>query len=247
MKRLVVVTGGTRGIGAAITEHFCREGHRVVAIYRENETAARELAGTLADTAGELLTHRLDLTDGDRVAEFARELLAEHGAPGVLINNAGSITRPAHWREQRVEAARRTIVDNLDVAINVIWAFALPMAESGHGGSIVNISSTFASLGEPYVLAYTAAKAGLQTLTKGLAMDLGPNGINVNTVSPAVVVTDMTTPVGAEFIEASRARTPMRTLATVDDVARCVAFLVANPAINGEEIKVDGGLNLLGP
>lgn len=244
--QFAVVTGGTRGIGAGISRYLCNSGYYVAAIYRDNHSMASVLQETLDSGEGKLTVHCVDLTDSAATFALAESLHAEYGAPTILVNNAGSIPRPSYWREQSVQAARETVRSNLDLTMNATWAF-VPLMIARGSGCIVNISSTYASLGEAYVLAYTAAKAGLHAMTKGLARDLGPVGITVNTISPAVVETEMTAGAGEAFIQQSRERTPVRRLATPEDVARCVEFLSLNPLVNGIEITLDGGLHLVGP
>jgi NAD(P)-dependent dehydrogenase (short-subunit alcohol dehydrogenase family) len=246
MKPLAVVTGGTRGIGAGISEHLYRRGYHVAAVYRADDQAAGTLAKALTTGEGEFFAYRLDMADADRVEQLAQRLNDTYGPAMLLVNNAGSISRPSYWREQSLPDAHATVQGNLGITLNAVWAFAPHMIANGTG-RIVNISSTYAELGEAHILAYSAAKAGLNAITKGLARDLGPAGITVNTVSPAVVVTAMTAAAGDEFIESSRRRTPTRTLATAADIARCVEFLVDNPIINGVDLPVDGGLHMVGP
>ena len=246
MRPVAVITGGTRGIGRAISMHLYGSGYHVVAVYRSERADADELTELLRSGPGKFEARRADLASSAETSEIATSIMRACGPPALLVNNAGAIRRPSYWREQTIDDALGTVRANLDVTMNVIWSFARAMAEAG-GGQIINISSTYGTLGEAHVLAYTAAKAGIDALTKGLARDLGPSGVTVNTISPAVVLTEMTMTANEEFIAASEARTPTRALATPADVARCVQFITSNPMINGINLIVDGGLHLTGP
>ena len=224
--RVVLVTGAGRGIGAAIADHFLAEGARVV---------RGDLAG------GEL---RLDVRDRASVAAAMQAVRDKHGGLDVLVNNAGLIcTGPAEATSG--EAWDDLVATNLTGLFNCIQA-ALPLMAGRSGASIVNIASVSAEKGGGAIgnVWYGTTKAGVVALTKGLGRELGPRGIRVNAISPAVVETDMThgllTP---ELRGKVLARIPLGRFAEKDDVARLAAFLASEDAafITGETIAVDGG------
>lgn len=224
--RVALVTGGGRGIGACIADHFLAEGARVV---------RGDIAG------GDL---KLDVRDRKSVAA-AMELLRErHGGLDVLVNNAGLIcTGPA--AETSGEEWDDLVATNLTGLFNCIQA-ALPLMAGRSGASIVNIASVSAEKGGGAIgnVWYGTTKAGVVALTKGLGRELGPAGIRINAISPAVVDTAMThdllsTGLGQKAI----ARIPLGRLAERSDVARAALFLASDEAgfITGETLAVDGG------
>jgi NAD(P)-dependent dehydrogenase (short-subunit alcohol dehydrogenase family) len=224
--RVVLVTGAGRGIGAAIADHFLAEGARVV---------RGDLAG------GDL---KLDVRDRASVAAAMESVRDKHGGLDVLVNNAGLIcTGPAE--QTPGEAWDDLVATNLTGLFNCIQA-ALPLMAGRAGASIVNIASVSAEKGGGAIgnVWYGTTKAGVVALTKGLGRELGPKGIRINAISPAVVDTAMThdmleTGLGQKAI----ARIPLGRLAERSDVARAALFLASEDAgfITGETLAVDGG------
>jgi NAD(P)-dependent dehydrogenase (short-subunit alcohol dehydrogenase family) len=224
--RVVLVTGAGRGIGAAIADHFLAEGARVV---------RGDIAG------GDL---ELDVRDRNSIAAAMESIAGKHGGLDVLVNNAGLIcTGPA---EQTSGAEwDNLLATNLTGLFNCIQA-ALPLMAGRAGASIVNIASVSAEKGGGAIgnVWYGTTKAGVVALTKGLGRELGPRGVRINAISPAVVDTAMThdlleTGLGQKAI----ARIPLGRLAERSDVAKAALFLASEDAgfITGETVAVDGG------
>ena len=224
--RVVLVTGAGRGIGAAIADHFLAEGARV---------HRGDLQG------GDL---RLDVRDRESVAAAMEAIRARHGGLDVLVNNAGLICTGAA-ADTSGEEWDNLVATNLTGLFNCIQA-AMPLMEGRAGASIVNIASVSAEKGGGAIgnVWYGTTKAGVVALTKGLGRELGPKGIRINAISPAVVDTAMThdlleTGLGQKAI----ARIPLGRLAERSDVARAALFLASEDAgfITGETVAVDGG------
>jgi NAD(P)-dependent dehydrogenase (short-subunit alcohol dehydrogenase family) len=241
--RAVLVTGGSRGIGAAAARAFARSGDRVAVHYGSRRDAAEEVVAGL-DGSGHVVVGA-DLADPDAVRAMVDEAAAGLGGLDVLVNNAGiyephPITSTSYdeWRA----AWERTLGVNLLGAVNATWCAVRHMTAAG-GGRIVNVGSRGAYRGEPEHTAYGAAKAGLTSFGQSLARELGPHGIAVMTVAPGFVETDMTVEhLAGESGEAIRAQSPLNRVATADEVAAAVHFLASPEAemSSGTVLDVNG-------
>lgn len=236
MKR-VLVTGGSRGIGAAIVKAFTEKGHRVAFIYHTNHAAATRVA---AETGA--LPLCCDVSDPNALARVWEDILtALDGAPEILINNAGiSDTRLS--RDVDDATWRRLLDTNLSSAFYLSRMAEIPMIAE-KWGRIINVGSMWGKVGASMEVAYSAAKAGLRGLTMALAKELGPSGITVNCVEPGVIHTDMNSCYDEATLAALADETPLCRLGTPEDVAAAVAFLASNEAafITGQCLGVDGG------
>jgi 3-oxoacyl-[acyl-carrier protein] reductase len=241
--KVVLVTGGSRGIGRAVAEAFAARGATVAVQFRADRRAAE---ATLAALAGDgHLAVAADVADPSQVQALVGQVVERLGRVDVLVNNAGiyeaqPVLETGYEEWQRVW--RRTLEVNLLGPANLIHAVAPHMVAAG-GGRIVNVSSRGAFRGEPTHAAYGASKAGLNSLGQSMARALGGHGIYVTTVAPGYVETDMAAP----FLEgpggdAIRAQSPLGRAATPEDVARVVVFLATPGAesTTGAVVDVNG-------
>ena len=243
MSRRVLVTGASRGIGAAVAAVFAGEGDRVAVHYgRSRAEAAEVLAGLPGE--GHLLVQG-DVTDADEVRRSVDEAAAGLGGLDVLVNNAGVfLAHPPLTTTYDVwqESWARTLATNLTGAANASFC-AVPHLVASGGGAIVNVSSRGAFRGEPDCPAYGASKAGLNALGQSLAQALAPQGITVGTVAPGFVETDMAREVldGPRGDEV-RAQSPMGRVARPEEVAAAVLWLASPGArfATGTIIDVNG-------
>jgi 3-oxoacyl-[acyl-carrier protein] reductase len=240
------VTGGSRGIGAAIARAFAAAGDRVAIHYRDAGRAAEAVRGSL-EGDGHVVV-RADLADAEAVRAMVDAAAAGLGGLDVLVNNAGIyVEHPVLEAsyEQWQAAWQATLGVNLVGAANVTWCAVRHMMAAGPGrsGRIVNVGSRGAFRGEPTHLAYGASKAGLHAFGQSLAVALAPHGITVTSVAPGYVATDMTTaelatPAG----DAIRAQSPFDRVATPEEIAAAVVYL-ASPAaewVSGAVLDLNG-------
>ncbi len=238
--RTAIVTGASRGIGAAIARALDRAGARVALVARDREA----LGAVAADLQNGPVILPVDLADPDAPARLVAEARDRVGAIDVLVNNAALAAR-APTDELDAELVDRLYAVNVRAPLLLIAALVPSMVERGRG-AIINISSGSAVVGTPRRAAYAATKGAIDAATRSLAIELGPHGIRVNSVAPGVVDTEMWARNKAipGVIEEIEAMTPLRRWATPEDIADVVAFLASDAArfVTGETVCVDGGL-----
>jgi 3-oxoacyl-[acyl-carrier protein] reductase len=241
--RVVLVTGGSRGIGRAVVELFAAGGARLVVQFRADHQAADDTVAALG--GGGHLALQADLADPEQVRWLVERVVEEFGRIDVLVNNAGiyqehPILETSYQDWQRIW--RQTIQTNLIGPANLLHA-VVPHMVAGGGGRIVNVSSRGAFRGEPDHPAYGASKAGLNSLGQSMAQALGRHGIYVTTVAPGFVETDMAAPfLDGAAGDAIRAQSPLNRAATAQEVARVVVFLASPGAeyMTGAIVDVNG-------
>lgn len=230
--RTIVITGGSRGIGAAAVRRFAAEGDRVYFLYEKEDALAQAVARETGATP-----IRCDVADETQVERAFSKI----PQVDVLINNAGIVEyNPINWTEP--ERFRRVM--DVNVTGTFLCARAvLPKMLEKHAGVILNTSSMWGLVGASCEAAYSASKAAVIGLTKALAKELGPSGIRVNAVAPGVIVTDMVKNVTPETMEELRQETPLEKLGRPEDVANALWFLASDGAafVTGEVMNVSGG------
>ena len=237
MARVAIVTGGTRGIGRAISEALKDTGYEVAATYAGNDEAAQRFKSE----AG-IPVFKFDVADFNACAEGIKAIEAELGGPvDVLVNNAG-ITRDATMHRMRADQWNDVIRTNLDSCFNMSRAVIEGMRSRGFG-RIVNISSINGQAGQIGQTNYAAAKAGMLGFTKALAQEGAARGVTVNALAPGYTETDMVRAVPANVLEQIVARIPVGRLGKPEDIARAVLFLLADEAgfITGSTLSINGG------
>ena len=241
--RIALVTGAARGIGLAVARAFAREGARVV-VADLNGDGASEAAAGIGATA---MPVTVDVADEGSVAAMVDAILASHGRVDILVNNAG-IGKNIPFLETSLSDWRRVVDVNLTGAFMVAQACAREMARSG-GGKIVNIASLSGQRGANGRAAYGSAKAGLELLTKVMAVELADLNINVNNIAPGAIETDI-----AKVMHDAATRAaygyliPMTRYGTPEEVADAAVFLCSDEAryVNGHTLNVDGGFREAG-
>ncbi|MEX5270702.1 SDR family NAD(P)-dependent oxidoreductase [Kocuria sabuli] len=239
--KLTVVTGGGRGIGAAISRRLAAEGHDVVITYRRDQSAAEDVADQVRRRGRRALVAAVEMTEPGSVAELFDRVASFGGLTG-LVNNAGAAAAVGPLETNDLESIRRDLEVNLFGVIACAQHAIGPLRRAG-GGAIVNISSVAASLGGPgtYVH-YAAAKAGVEAFTVGLAKELAAENIRVNAVAPGTVWTDFHR--DPERPAKVAPTIPMGRAGRPEEIAGAVAWLLSDDAsyTTGTTIKVAGGL-----
>lgn len=239
--KLTVVTGGGRGIGAAISRRLVAAGHDLVITYRRDRAAAEDVADQVRRSGRRALTVPVEMTDPGSVAELF-DGVASFGALTGLVNNAGAATAVGPLETNDLESIRRDLEVNLFGVIACTQQAIGPLKKAG-GGAVVNISSVAASLGGPgtYVH-YAAAKAGVEAFTVGLAKELAAENIRVNAVAPGTVWTDFHRDPDRPAKVA--ATIPMGRAGRPEEIAGAVAWLLSEDAsyTTGTTLRVTGGL-----
>ncbi|MBX6387856.1 MAG: SDR family oxidoreductase [Frankia sp.] len=246
--RVAVVTGGGSGIGRACALRLAADGAKVGVFDLDGESA-RAVADEITAAGGTAHGVGVDVTSREQINQGVGEIRGLWGPITILVNSAG---RELFKRFLDITDELWNAVHDVNLAgtFRCCQAVAPDMIEAGWG-RIVNISSSSAQGGQPFMTAYAASKGGVITFTKSLALELGPNGITVNTIPPGFIITPMTERnaakgyLGADGLDAVAARTPVRRAGQPEDIAAACSFLCSDEAgyITGQIIGVNGGRN----
>ncbi len=239
MGRVAIVTGGTRGIGRAVSTALHEAGYRVAATYAGNDEAARAFH---AETG--VSTTKFDVADFSACQAGIAKIVADLGPVEVLVNNAG-ITRDATLHRMAPEQWSAVIETNLTSCYNMCRCVIDAMRQRGFG-RIVNIASINGQSGQIGQTNYAAAKAGMQGFTRALALEGAARGITVNAIAPGYINTEMVQAVPAPVLEKIVARIPVGRLGEAAEIARGVLFLVADEAgfVTGSTLSINGGQHM---
>jgi acetoacetyl-CoA reductase len=239
MARVAVVTGGTRGIGRAISVALKNSGYKVAANYGHDDATARQFS----EESG-IPVYKFDVADFAACIEGVKTIEAQLGPVDVLVNNAG-ITRDATMHRMSFEQWNAVIQTNLASCFNMSRVVIEGMRDRQFG-RIVNIGSINGQAGQYGQVNYAAAKSGIHGFTKALAQEGAGRGITVNAVAPGYVDTEMVRAVPKDVLEKIVARIPVGRLGKAEDISRTVLFLVADDAdfITGSTLSVNGGQHM---
>lgn len=242
--RVAIVTGGTRGIGAAITDALARSGAHVAAGYSKGKDSAEACAQKLRSSGGSVSVHQGRVDDFDDCKRVVDEVLAAHGRVDFLVNNAG-ITLDKTLRRMTSDDWHNVLNVNLSGAFNMTKAVLEHMIERG-SGRIVNISSVIGETGNVGQANYAASKAGLFGFTKSLALEMANKGITANVVAPGFIGTEMVAAIPEAALQKVVDKIPTKRLGRPDEVARVVEFLLEDDSayITGAVYTVNGGLDM---
>jgi 3-oxoacyl-[acyl-carrier protein] reductase len=238
---VVVLSGGSRGLGMAIASRCLNEGY-IVATYSRSASPFVKKQMQLDPDRKNFFWSEVDATDLQGVKRFVTEVSERYGEIGALVNNAG-IGAEGIFASMRLSDIDLCVDVNLKGTLSLTWFCSRFMIQR-RGGCIINISSIAGIQGQSGVVVYSATKAGLDGMTRSLARELGPRGIRVNSVAPGYFESEMVNGLNEAAKARITRRTPLGRLATVDDIAAVVLFMISPSAsfITGQTIVVDGGL-----
>lgn len=243
MTHVTIVTGGSRGIGAATAKLLGREGHTVCVNYVSDADAANAVVAEIEAAGGRAIAVQADTSDDTAVVRMFETVDSELGQLTGLVNNAGINGRRSRVDDLGADEIRRLLDINVTGCILCAREAVKRMSTNrgGQGGAIVNVSSGSAHLGNPGIgVLYAVSKGALNSLTNGLAQEVAGEGIRVNTVAPGMTKTDMP---GADRIAENAKRIPMGRVAEPDEIAEVIAFLLSEKAsyMAGANLRVGGG------
>lgn len=240
--RVALVTGASRGIGAAIANRLAQDGFEVLGT-ATTEAGASKITSALSNIrSNKGRGYVLDLADESSVTQLFEQIAKDHDAPAVLVNNAG-ITRDNLALRMKEDEWQSVINANLTGIFRVTKSVLRGMTKARYG-RVISLTSVVGSMGNPGQSNYAAAKAGIVGFTKSLAAELGSRGITLNCVAPGFIETDMTASLSADQQSLMLSRVPLGRMGTTDEVADLVSFLASDRAgyITGETIHINGGM-----
>ncbi|MCD7803976.1 MAG: SDR family oxidoreductase [Oscillospiraceae bacterium] len=240
--KVALVTGGSRGIGAAASVELAKLGYAVAVNYRTNYEAVKSVCKEISDFGGVAEAFKADISDSDALDKMFEDIHDDLGEISVLVNNAG-VAYIGLLQDMSDEEIKNLSDVNLLGAM-LCTKRAVPDMIKRHDGVIINIASMWGEVGASCEVVYSACKAGIIGFTKALAKELGPSGIRVNCVSPGVIDTDMNSELTDETISELCEETPLLRIGKPSDVGKTIAFLASDKAgfITGQVISVNGGI-----
>jgi 3-oxoacyl-[acyl-carrier protein] reductase len=243
--KVILITGASRGIGAAAARRVARSGAAVVINYYQSRDHAAQVLDSIETTGGKGMIFQADVKQRDQVEAMAKAAREKFGAVDVVVNNAYFPFEMKPVRELSLEALETATSHELAAAYNCTQVFLPGMIEKKKG-KIIMVSTRLAQQPLPKMGAYAAAKAALENLAGTLAIELGPLGVTVNVVTPAFTLTEASTIMPEDFKERVRQTRPLRRHLYPEDIAGTIAFLSSDDAdmITGSNILVTGGSHL---
>lgn len=242
MSKTAIVTGGSRGIGAAIVEMLVKEGYNVVINYNKSEEIAKKMKEEFTSKGYTVETFKADVSKREEVKKLVEFTTEKFKNIDVLINNCG-ISQTKLFTDITDEDWQNMINTNLNSAFYMCQE-VVPNMIHNKKGSIINISSIWGITGASCEVHYSVAKAGVDALSKALAKELGPSGIRVNSIAPGIVDTDMNKHLNEEEIKEIEDEIPLCKIGNVHDIAKCVKWLIEDEYTTGQVISVNGGWNI---
>jgi 3-oxoacyl-[acyl-carrier protein] reductase len=239
--KTAIVTGASRGIGAAIAKRLAADGARVAITYSKGAEAAASVVKEIENAGGKAIALKADATDANAVADAVAQTVKAFGGLDILVNNAGTAI-PKPFEETTLEEMDHVININLR---GVFIATKAALKHLSNGGRIISIGSCVGErMGTPGLVAYAATKGAVKMFTQGLAREVGDRGITVNNIQPGPIDTELN-PAAGDWATPQIANTALKRYGHVEDVAAMVAFIAGPDAsyITGANLTVDGGTN----
>lgn len=239
INKVILVTGGSRGIGASIVKLLASEGYKVVLNYNQSKSAAEKIKQELLKQGKEIEIFRADVSKREEVRKLIQFTIEKYHKIDVLINNAG-IAQEKLFTQITDEDWDKMIQTNLNSVFYCTQEAVLHML-ANQEGSIINISSIWGVTGGSCEVHYSVAKAGIDGMTKALAKELGPSHIRINSIAPGAIDTDMNKNVTEEEWKELKEEIPLQSIGKTRDIAKCAKWLIEDEYTTGQVISVNGG------
>ena len=241
--KIAAVTGGSRGIGAAIAKGLGKEGATVIINYNHSHEEAETVVNEIKSMGSLAVALQADISDAEATKVFIEKVLTDFGKIDILVNNAG-ITRDKTFKKMSFEEWHKVIDTNLSSVFNTCKITLPSMLEQKYG-RIINISSVIGQAGGFGQSNYAAAKAGLIGFSKSLALETAKGGVTVNCICPGYIATEMVNAMPENVREAIIAMVPMKKLGAPEEVAKAVVFICESEYMTGQSLNLNGGLYML--
>lgn len=240
--QVVVITGGTRGIGRGLTEAFLKAGATVYATYARNDQAANEFKESKAEFGDRLILSKFDVTNSKQIQSFFSTLESSSNRLDILINNSG--IRKDNMLAMMPDEEWQNVLDTNLGGTFLMSKYAVPLMMKNRYGRIINMSSIGGRLGLPGQANYAASKAGQEAISKVLSKELGKRGITVNNILPGFIETELIADLPEEQVKEYKKQVPLKRFGKIEEVASAVLFLASKEAsyITGASLEVTGGL-----
>ncbi|WP_338471145.1 acetoacetyl-CoA reductase [Niallia sp. XMNu-256] len=239
--KVAIVTGGSRGIGAAISRELAKNGVKVVLNYNSNSEAADKMVAEINELGVEAYAVQADVSKSEDAKKLIEAAVERFGQVDILVNNAG-ITRDSTFKKLSEEDWRQVIDVNLNSVYNTTSA-ALPFLTEAEAGRIINISSIIGQFGGFGQTNYAAAKAGLIGFTKSLALETAKTNLTVNAICPGYIGTEMVAAIPEKVLDGLKAKIPQKRLGKPEEIAKGVVFLCKDgDYITGQQLNINGGI-----
>lgn len=241
-KKIIIITGASRGIGREIAKTLAREGYTIIANYNKSEREAQKLKKELQEENKEIDIYKANIANEEETQEMIKYVIKKYKKIDVLINNAG-IDKIQLVTEVTKKDWDEIINTNLYGTFYISQQAAKNMIQNKQG-KIINISSIWGQIGASMEVVYSISKAGVDGLTKALAKELGPSGIQVNSIAPGFIKTEMNAGYNKKELEEIKDEIPLQKLGECEDIARCIKWLIEDKYVTGQIIAINGGWSI---
>ena len=242
MNKTIIVTGGAKGIGAAIVKLLAEQKYNVILNYNKSEEKAKEIQKEFTEKGYNVEIFKADVTKREEVNELIKFTIEKYKKIDVLINNAG-ISQTKLFTEITEEDWDNMINTNLK-SVFYTTQETLPHMIHEKNGLIINISSIWGKTGAACEVHYSVAKAGVDAMTKSLAKELGPSNIRVNSIAPGIIETDMNKYLSEQELKEIEKEIPLEKIGKAEEIAKCVKWLIEDNYTTGQIISINGGWNI---